>query len=117
MDIMDAARQAEEGAARKAEEGAADFACRDVMHWRYERRKLKAARKLLKGKGLPPARRCRLKRWISAYAAPPPGFIGMLSIQEGGLRAPLVEYISKTTEILPEEDFLEHARMKPADSE
>ncbi|MDR1539650.1 MAG: hypothetical protein LBU32_16955 [Clostridiales bacterium] len=44
MDIMDPARQ--------AEEGAADFACRDVMHWRYERRKLKAARKLLKEKGI-----------------------------------------------------------------
>jgi hypothetical protein len=24
-----------------------------------------------------------------------PGFIGMLSIQEGGLRAPLVEYINR----------------------
>ncbi|MDR1536896.1 MAG: hypothetical protein LBU32_02675 [Clostridiales bacterium] len=40
----------------------------------------------------------------------------MLSIQEGGLRAPLAEYIRKTAEILPEEDFLEHAGMKPADS-
>jgi hypothetical protein len=40
----------------------------------------------------------------------------MLSIQEGGLRAPLVEYTGKTAEILPEEDFLEHAGMKPADS-
>ncbi|MDR1537104.1 MAG: hypothetical protein LBU32_03755 [Clostridiales bacterium] len=124
MDIMDTARQAEEGAARKAGEGAArkagegvaDFACRDIMHWRYERRKLKAARKLLKEKGLPTAGRCRLKCWISAYAAPPPGFIGMLSIQEGGLRAPLVEYKGKAAEILPEEDFLEHAGMKPADS-
>jgi hypothetical protein len=35
MGIMDAARQAEEGAARKAGEDAADFACRDIMHWRY----------------------------------------------------------------------------------
>ncbi|MDR1539071.1 MAG: hypothetical protein LBU32_13950 [Clostridiales bacterium] len=34
----------------------------------------------------------------------------MLSIQEGRLRAPLVEYIRKAAEILPEEDFLEHAR-------
>jgi hypothetical protein len=41
----------------QAKEGAADFACRDIMHWRYERRKLKAARKLLKGKGLSPARK------------------------------------------------------------
>jgi hypothetical protein len=40
----------------------------------------------------------------------------MLSIQEGGLRVPLVEYISKTVEILSEEDILEHARMKLADS-
>ncbi|MDR1538446.1 MAG: hypothetical protein LBU32_10715 [Clostridiales bacterium] len=70
MDIMDAARQAEEGAARKAEEDAArkaeedaaDFACRDIMHWHYEHRKLKAARKLLKEKGLSPARRC----WLNA---------------------------------------------------
>jgi hypothetical protein len=38
MDIMDAARQ--------AEEGAADFACRDIMHWRYEGRK-----KAFKGEG------------------------------------------------------------------
>jgi hypothetical protein len=38
----------------------------------------------------------------------------MLSIQEGGLRAPLAACISKTAEILPEEEFLEHARMKPA---
>jgi hypothetical protein len=116
MDIMDTARQAEEGAARKAEEDAADFACHDIIHWHYEHRKLKAARKLLKEKGLSPARKYWLKYWISVYTAPPPGFIGMLSIQEGGLRAPLVEYIRKTTEILPEEDFLEHARMKPADS-
>jgi hypothetical protein len=97
MDIMDAAKQ--------AEKGAPDFACSDIMHWRYERRKLKAARKLLKGEGLPPARRCRLKRWISVYAAPRPGFIGMLSVQVGGLRAPLVEYKGKITEILPEEEF------------
>jgi hypothetical protein len=116
MDIMDAAKRAEEGAARQAGEGAADFARRDIMHWRYERRKLKAARKLLKGKGLSPARKYWLKCRISTYTAPPPGFIGMLSIQEGGLRAPLVECTGKTTEILPEEDFLEHARMKPADS-
>ncbi|MDR1538320.1 MAG: hypothetical protein LBU32_10055, partial [Clostridiales bacterium] len=39
----------------------------------------------------------------------------MLSIQESRLRAPIVEYIRKTAEILSEEDFLEHARMKPAD--
>jgi hypothetical protein len=62
MDIMDAARQAEEGAARKTEEDAADFACRDIIHWRYEHRKLKAARKLLKDKGLSPARKC----WLNA---------------------------------------------------
>jgi hypothetical protein len=30
----------------------------------------------------------------------------MLSIQDGGLRAPLVGYISKTAEILSEEKFL-----------
>ncbi|MDR1540467.1 MAG: hypothetical protein LBU32_21200 [Clostridiales bacterium] len=60
MDIMDTAKQAEEGAARK----------------------------LLKENGLSPARKCWLKYWISVYTAPPPGFIGMLSIQEGGLRAP-----------------------------
>jgi hypothetical protein len=115
MDIMDAAKQAEEGAARKAEEDAVNFACRDIIHWHYERRKLKAARKLLKGKGLSPARKYWLKCWISAYTVPPPGFIGMLSIQEGGLRAPLVGYISKTAEILSEEEFLNHARMKPSD--
>jgi hypothetical protein len=123
MDIMDTAKQAEEGAARKAEEDAArkaeedavNFACHDIIHWHYEHRKLKAARKLLKEKGLSPARRCRLKYWISVYTAPPPGFIGMLSIQEGGLRAPLVDYIRKTAEILSEEEFLENARMMPAD--
>ncbi|MDR1539635.1 MAG: hypothetical protein LBU32_16880 [Clostridiales bacterium] len=108
MDIMDTAKQ--------AEEGAADFACHDILHWHYEHRKLKAARKLLKENGLSPARRCWLKCWISVYAAPPPGFIGMLSIQEGGLRAPLVEYISKTIEILPDDEFLKHARMKPVGS-
>jgi hypothetical protein len=57
MDIMDPARQAEEGAARKAERDAADFACRDIMQWHSERRNLKAARKLLKEKGLSPARK------------------------------------------------------------
>jgi hypothetical protein len=44
-----------------------------------------------------------------------PGFIGMLSIQEGGLRAPLVGYTGKAAEILPEEEFLNHTRMKLAD--
>ncbi|MDR1541946.1 MAG: hypothetical protein LBU32_28985 [Clostridiales bacterium] len=54
MDIMDTAKQ--------AEEDAVNFACRDIIHWRYERRKLKAARKLLKGKRLSPARKC----WLNA---------------------------------------------------
>ncbi|MDR1541750.1 MAG: hypothetical protein LBU32_27955 [Clostridiales bacterium] len=40
----------------------------------------------------------------------------MLSIQDGGFHAPLAEYIGKTTEILREDEFLKHARMKPADS-
>jgi hypothetical protein len=40
----------------------------------------------------------------------------MLSIQESGLRAPLVGYTGKTAEILSEESSLKHARMKPADS-
>jgi hypothetical protein len=113
MDIMDTAK---EGAVKQAEEGAAGFACRDIIHWHYERRKLKAARKLLKEKGISPARKYWLKYWISTHTSPPPGFIGMLSIQEGGLRAPLVDYIRKTVKILSEDDFLKHARMKPADS-
>jgi hypothetical protein len=48
--------------------------------------------------------------------APHPGFIGMHSIQEGGLRAPRVECTAKAAEILPEGEFLECARMMPADS-
>jgi hypothetical protein len=32
--------------AKQTEEDAAGFACRDIMHWHYARRKLKAARKL-----------------------------------------------------------------------
>jgi hypothetical protein len=57
---MDTAKQAKKGAARKTEEDAADFARRDIMHWRYERRRLKAARKLLKENGISPAGKYRL---------------------------------------------------------
>ncbi|MDR1537171.1 MAG: hypothetical protein LBU32_04090 [Clostridiales bacterium] len=40
----------------------------------------------------------------------------MLLIQEGRLRAPLAGCTAKVAEILPDEEFLERARMKPADS-
>ncbi|MDR1540166.1 MAG: hypothetical protein LBU32_19630 [Clostridiales bacterium] len=44
-----------------------------------------------------------------------PGFIGMLSIQEGGLHAPFASCTGKTVEILSEDEFSGHVRMKPAD--
>ncbi|MDR1537360.1 MAG: hypothetical protein LBU32_05075 [Clostridiales bacterium] len=40
----------------------------------------------------------------------------MLSIQGGGLCSPLADYAGKAAEFLPEEEFLEHPRMKAADS-
>jgi hypothetical protein len=46
----------------------------------------------LKEKELLPARKYWLKYWISVYTPPLPGFIGMLSIQEDRICAPLVDY-------------------------